>query len=269
MRHSSTVPAWELMGPYPLFNGVTQSNDALGYAHYNSLQVRLERRLKSLDFVVNYTYSNDMESSAYQNAGNFRDANLWLGPSTIDQRHYLNANIVWPLPIGQGQALLRNAHGFLGALVNHWQGVSTFVNATGIPVTINAANLTGAPGCTSYVPEGGQSQAHWINNTESCYGTLNQWQSRTTPLYVGYLRNPGMFSWEQSLQKTFVLPLEGVSVKLGLDCYECSNTPIWGAPNTTLSAVPTLTSSGWSGFGTLTPTNHQVRNLLVSLKIMF
>jgi hypothetical protein len=231
--------------------------------------VRAERRLKSLDLVVNYAYSNNMAATSYLNSGNFRDATLWYGPWSSDQRHYVTANIVWPFPVGQGGALLRQAHGVLGALVNHWQAITTFVNATGTPVTINAANLTGTPGCTSYFPAVGQSQAHWINNNESCYVTLNQWQARTTPLYVGYLRNPGMFLWEQSLQKTFVLPWEGVSMKFAVDCYECSNTPIWGAPNTTLSAVPTVTSSGFSGFGTLTPTNHQVRNLLVSLKIMF
>ena len=266
---SATVSAYQLARPYPLFNGITQSNDPAGYAHYNALQVRFERRIKTVNFIVNYTYANDMQASSYLNSGNFRDATLWYGPWTNDQRHYFTANAVWQLPIGEGGKFLRNAHGFLGALVNHWQGVSAFVIATGTPLAIPASNLTGAPGCTSYVPQGGQTHAHWINNNESCYVTLNQWQARTAPLDVGYLRNPGYLIWNQSLQKTFVLPWEGISAKFGIDCYLCSNTPIWAAPDGTISDVPTPSTTGLTGFGTIAPTNHQVRNLLVSLKIMF
>ena len=151
----------------------------------------------------------------------------------------------------------------------NWQGISTVVRATGTPLAIPASNLTGAAGCTSYVPAGGQTNSHWINNNESCYQTLNQWQTRTAPLLVGYLRNPGYVIWNQSLQKTFVLGWEGTSAKFGIDCYLCSNTPIWGAPDGAISNVPTPSSTGLTGFGTIAPTNHQVRNLLVSLKIMF
>ncbi len=266
---ASTVSAWQLARPYPLFNGITQSNDPAGYAHYNALQVRLERRIKSVNFIVNYIYANDMQASSYLNSGNFRDATLWYGPWSNDQRHFFTSNAVWQLPIGQGGKLLRNAHGFLGALVNHWQGVSTFVRATGTPLAIPASNLTDAPGCTSYYPTDGQTHSHWINNNESCYQTLNQWQARTAPLLVGYLRNPSYLIWNQSLQKTFVLPWEGISTKFGIDCYLCSNTPIWGAPDGTISNVPTPSTTGLTGFGTIAPTNHQIRNLLVSLKIMF
>ena len=38
----------DLTRPYPLFNGITQSNDPLGYSVYNALQARVERRIKTL-----------------------------------------------------------------------------------------------------------------------------------------------------------------------------------------------------------------------------
>lgn len=45
------------MRAYSLFNGVTAIQLPSGTSHYNSLTVRVERRIKTLDFVFNYAYS--------------------------------------------------------------------------------------------------------------------------------------------------------------------------------------------------------------------
>jgi hypothetical protein len=51
---SPNIPAWQLMRQYPLFNGVTQNNNPAGHSVYNALEARVERKLRSLDFVANY-----------------------------------------------------------------------------------------------------------------------------------------------------------------------------------------------------------------------
>ena len=151
---SATLQAYQLMRPQPLFNGVTQGNDPVGYSQYNALQVRFERKIKSLDFVVNYAYANWMDTDSYLNSGNFVDSKLYHGLDSNDVRHFMNSNVIYPLPVGKGQRFLQNAHGALGAVINDWKLDSVLVLYTGTPLAIPSANLTGAPGCTSYVPAG-------------------------------------------------------------------------------------------------------------------
>ena len=115
---SSTIPAWELMRAFPLFNGVTEDRLPIGSSHYNALDARVERRLKSFDFVFNYTYSNWMDRDSYLNSGNFVDANLATQLDGSDRRNYLDTNLAYPIPgIGRG--------GVLGYLTNGWLLSST------------------------------------------------------------------------------------------------------------------------------------------------
>ncbi len=267
---SATVPAWELMRQFPLFNGVTQANDPLGWTIYNALQVRAQRQLKDLDFVLAYTYSNTMYKTQYLNSGNFRDADLWYGPWTNDAPHHLTANVVWPIPIGKGGRILTDAHGFLGQVVNGWMSSFNWVAFSGAPLSAPSYNLVGGPGCTSY-QVAQPTNAVYFNNNESCYQALNVWQPRTAPLYLGYLRIPFEWQMEANLYKNFSLGREGRYVQFGLVGDNFLNHPIWGAPDTTPGDKPTLTPGiGWTGFGAIGDnTNLGPRSCLVYLKIYF
>lgn len=267
---SSTIPAWELMRSYPLFNAVTADLVPSGKSDYNSLHVRMERRLTNLDFVVNYQYSNWVDQNSYLNNGKFRDAKLWRGLDNSDRRHYLDSNIVWPLPIGRGQLLFRNANRALGAVVDNWLVDSVVIWETGGPLGIPGADFSG-PGCTSYTPQGGQTRAHWINNNVKCYHNLGPWEARTTPLQVGYLRNPGAVFWNAAVHKQFVLPREGTFLRFRAEAVNVANHPNFGGPNLNYNVPPSFTPGvGWVGFGTL-PLGSNVANrqLIVSVKFIF
>ena len=93
------------MRPYPLFNGISEATDPAGESDYNSLNVRLERKVANLDFVYNYAYSNWMEATSYLNSGNFVDQKLFRGLDSNDRRHYMNVSMVYPLPFGKGRLL--------------------------------------------------------------------------------------------------------------------------------------------------------------------
>jgi hypothetical protein len=267
---ASTIPQWELVRAYPLFNGVTQSDNPEGTSDYHSLNLRVERKLASVDFVVNYVYSNWMDQNSFLNNGNFRDATLWRGLDSNDRRHNLNANLVWPLPVGQGGLVLRDAKGVLGAVVNHWLVDSAILWGTGTPLGIPSADFYG-PGCTSYVPGGGQTAAHWLNNNVSCYHNLLAWEPRTSPLTVGYLRNPGFFWWDPSIQKRFALPREGMFVQFRMEAVNGANHPLFGGPSLANNTPPSLTPwVGWVGFGTLPLSQTGTpRAVIASLKILF
>lgn len=274
---SATVPAWELMRSYPLFNGITEQQAPVGSSHYNSANVRVERQVKTLDFIFNYAYSNWVDQTSYLNdgiagtrsdgtkdIGAFRDANLWSGLDPNDQRHYIDANVVYPLPSVEQK-------GIVGALLNHWLVDSTVLWGTGMPMAVPSAPLSGAPGCTSYVPAGGQTRAHWFNNNVACYQVLGQWQPRTTPLYIGYLRNPSTFYWNPAFHKQFALPREGMFAQFRMEAVNGANHPTFNGPSQTLSTPPSFTpTTSWTGFGTLPNTQANApRAIIASLRITF
>lgn len=261
---SATIPDWELQRSYPLFNGVIASQEPTGTSHYNSANVRVERQLKSLDFIFNYAYANWMDRDSYLNNGSFIDSSLWSGLDPNDIRNYEDANVVYPLPSTPYK-------GIVGAVLNNWLVDSTVLIGTGNPLAIPSANLSGAPGCTSYTPVGGQTRAHWFNNNVSCYQTLSTWEPRTSPLYIGYLRNPRTFYWNPAFHKQFILPREGSYVEFRMEAVNGANHPNFPGPNETLSSPPQYsTTSSWTGFGTLSTSQEgSPRNILASLRIAF
>lgn len=261
---SSTIQTWELQRSYPLFNGITASQEPTGTSHYNSANVRVERKLKSLDMIFNYAYANWVDRDLYLNTGSFTDSSQWSGLDPNDIRHYIDANVVYPLPSTPFK-------GILGAALNNWLVDSTVLWGTGTPLQLPAANLTGAPGCTSYAPVGGQTRAHWFNNNVSCYQTLTTWQPRTTPLYIGYLRNPQTFYWNPAFHKQFVLPREGSYVEFRMEAINGANHPNFGAPNETLNTPPKYsTTNSWTGFGTLsTSQTGAPRAVIAALRVAF
>ncbi len=267
---SQVIRAWQLTRPYPLFNGVTQSDNPCGESDYHALQVRLERKIRSANFILNYTYSNWMDETRFLNNGEFIDPKPWRGLNTADRRHYISFNGVLPLPFGEGGSLARGASGIWGALLNHWLLDSSIIWGTGTPLEIPAANFYG-PGCTSYMPAGGQTAAQWINNDLSCYHNLQPWEARTTPLSVGAMRDPARFNFNGAVHKRFALPREGMFIQFRVEAVNAANHPGYGGPNLTVSAKPSFTPwVGWTGFGTL-PLNQDgtARVLITSLKILF
>jgi hypothetical protein len=261
---STTIPAWELMRAYPLFNGVVQDAVPSGDSHFNSFNVRVERKLQNLEDRFNYAYANWMDIDSYLNNGSFRDAKLWKGLDPNDQRNYLDANLVYPLPSTRKR-------GILGALANGWLFDSTVMWGTGHPLALPSANLTGAPGCTSYAPQGGQTREHWFNNNESCWTQLVPWQPRTTPLYVGFIREPGFTLWNPAFHKQFPLHREGTYAIFRMEAVNGANHPTFGPASLAIN-TPALyrPTTNWTGFGTLpNAAARNQRQFLTSLKVVF
>lgn len=258
---SATIPAWELMRAYPLFNGVSEERVPSGSSHYNALDVRVERRLRSLDFVFNYTYSNWMDRDSYLNNGNFRDANPTKALDPSDRRNYVDVNFVYPLP-----STTRN--GVVGALANNWLFDSTVLWGTGYPLELPSADYSCGK---SYAPQGSQNRAHWFNNNESCWTNLGTWEPRTTPLYIGVLRDPSIVYWNPAFHKQFALPWEGMFVQFRMEALNGANHPLFGAPSMVNDTPPSYSpSTNWTGFGTLpTSTVNTQRQIIASLKMIF
>ena len=254
----------------PEMGGITELDVPVGYSTFNSLQVRLERRVKDLYFIFNYNFAHQETADQYENSY-IIDPPLFNGPDPQEVVHYVSTALHWPLPIGNGGRFLPNAHGVLGQLLNHWEWNSTVLFQTGFPFqTPSGVNLTGAPGCTSYAAPAGQNQEHWFNNNPACYVYLAQYQLATAPLTVGNVREPSSFAWNAALEKKFALPREGMALEFRVECSYCSNTPQWNNPNTSIYNQETFTPGyGYSGFGAIPLSPYGSRSVQFGLKFMF
>ena len=257
---SATIPQWELQRAYPLFNTVDEQRVPAGSSHFNSLTARVERRVHTLDFVFNYAYANWRDRDAYLNSGNFQDANPTSSLDSADVRNAYTFNVVYPLPSS-------HKSGFVGALANGWLFDSTIQYFTGTPLSLPNATFS----CSSFAPAGGQTRAHWFNNVQSCWSPLGPWQPRTTPLYIGFIRNPALSEWNPAFHKQFALPRQGMFLQFRMEALNGANHPTWGAPNTTLATPATYSpKTNWTGFGTLPTSQSNVpRAVLASLKVIF
>jgi hypothetical protein len=225
----------------------------------------VERRVKNLDFVFNYMYSNWMSTTSYLNSGSYQDAHLWKGLDGADRRNYLDANMVYPLPHIHSNRVLNT-------MANGWLVDNTVIWGTGGPLNLPSADFNwGAPGCTSYAPVGGQTRAHWLNNNQSCWKDRSTWEPQTTPTSVGFIRGPETLIWNASFHKQFALKREGMFVQFRMEAWNAPNHPTWGAAGTNNDNKPVYSpTTSWTGFGTLPTSQANVpRTVIASLKILF
>ena len=148
-------------GPYSFFHDQFASLYAwrnIGTSDYNALQVTYQVRWgANLQGQFNYTYGKSLdEASAAERIGPYEGTggtgndlngggiviNSWdplslRGPSDFNAKHQINANLVYSLPFGKGQALGTNANPLLNALIGGWHASGIFRWTTGFPITID------------------------------------------------------------------------------------------------------------------------------------
>ncbi len=274
-----TVNAWQLDLPFPEYTGVAEQDNPQAYANFNAAQLRLQRKFHTLNFIFNYQYGEMLYADHYLNNGSFRDSKLWYGVGSIDRRHFVDMNVLWPLPVGQGGVLARGVKGVWSGLLSHWQADWVAYWGSGEPVPIPKYDFGGS-GCSSYFPTGGQTREHWINNTVAtvngtpqlaCWQSLADWERLTAPSYMSALRLPGKFLAEGALEKRFYVN-ENLSVQARIEAMNVLNHPGAGTGvNTNIQQLPTCAGVPvCTGFGTLnTGTVSAPRAVVVSLKIFF
>jgi hypothetical protein len=229
---SPLVQAYDLVRPYPLFDGIAETNVPAARYRYDSLQVFAQRRFGSLadagifTFLLSYTFSKSLEQSHRLN-----DWNLAEGPvheiSALDKPQVLAITGFWDLPLGWGRHYFGDVGRLGGALLNGWAVDWTFTYGSGYPVARPVAVFS----CSSYDSPGGQNAGHWFNNTASCYKALGPYQLRTFDDRFTNIRNPAAPQLNISVEKTFWLN-ERWSMQFRGESFNLTNTPILPGPNT-------------------------------------
>jgi hypothetical protein len=151
----------QALRPFPQYCDNLQGlNENHGESHYNSLQVKLEKRFSHGTYaLVSYTLSKTISSGSDDTQ---RDGPTWSGAQGVispfererneviavtDTPHVLSAALVYELPFGSGKKFL-NDGGVKNALAGGWQVSTIFRYSSGQPfffrVGGTACNVPGA-----------------------------------------------------------------------------------------------------------------------------
>jgi hypothetical protein len=273
-QNGSTVSIAQVLSRYPQFpvgyssslwsgsNGIVEQNQNLGSSIFDSVNLRLTRRLShGLSITTNYIYSRLIERVTWLND---TDPAPEKRISPFDHTQRFVTGVSYELPIGKNRAVniqSRWANAVLGGW--HLNGIYTF--QIGAPIAwVNGSSNT--PG--DYVYFGGPLN---LNNREtntaafdtSLFDTKSgdafQYHIRTFSTTFPNLRADGINQWDQSMLKRFAMG-ERAYVQIRVEGFNILNHPTFSAPSTTANS---------SGFGTITAQANRTRTLQLGARIVF
>jgi hypothetical protein len=191
----STIKFDQSRRPYPLFNSVNVFGTD-GKVHYNSAQVELQKRVGTLVFNSNFTWSKNMYNWA--NTENpYAITNNWARDSANREKYWVNS-FTLQFPFGRQQKFLSNIPAVLDYVIGGWtaQGISTFASGTwGSPQYSNSGGNTDPSGTLT---NGGLPDAIRPSQPSGFNKTIDKWFEPTAyaPPPVGRFGNASANSIE-------------------------------------------------------------------------
>ncbi len=272
---SPTVRAANLLVPLNQFGLVGDYTDPYGKSWYDSLQVKLDKRLygarRGLSYQLAYTYSKNMALTSYRNGWPWQDPHPIYNPIGYDRTNIFTLAGEWDLPMGRGaKYIFSNPSRLWGGVINNWRLDWIFSDESGTPVGVPNVWYVGHHG---FVPTGGPTFSQWIYNCngipKDCYTPIPTFGQGNQPDRIGYLRNPYIPNLDLSLQKDFTLT-ESKRLQFRADAFNLMNTPLFPGPNENTSQPPKEVNGRWQGFGTVNLFQQNFPRIIqLSLKLFF
>jgi len=230
-----------------------------GTSAFHALTFSLRRGLTSgLTFDFNYTWSHSIDdgSAAESGAGqqgaaiqNIFNTREFRGSSDFDMRHNVTANVLYPLPIGRGRAVLGGAHGWLNEVVGGWALSSLLRYHSGVPTTVGGelaynANywLSSLAIATQPVSSGLHTDENGSPSMFANTSVSNSFEDEL-PGHTGQrsvLRLPGVFITDMAVTKLFPLPWEGQHIQFRGEAFNVFNSVNFSNPSLSLQAPGTF-----------------------------
>jgi hypothetical protein len=232
--------------------GALSTWSSIGHSNYHALTLSFRQRLKTLTLDFNYTFAHSLDDASglqsesgygnFQTNGSFIPNSLRqhdnYASSDFDVRHSINADFVWQLPIGKGQAFMGNAGKTADAVLGGWQlssiirwntglptGVSPFDEsqwATSWNVQSNTTPTTSVHSCPNK-PKNSAPKIFGGCNVTGVYQSMrNAYPGESGPR--NYVRYPGYFDVDLGISKSFKMPWEGHQLALRWDVFNVTNT---------------------------------------------
>ncbi|HZJ43641.1 MAG TPA: carboxypeptidase-like regulatory domain-containing protein [Pyrinomonadaceae bacterium] len=217
-----------------------------GISNYNSAQVSVRQRLSNdVVFDFNYTLSHSLDdASGLQNAGNFAVASLIFNPLTpesnysnsdFDIRHNITANWLVSLPVGRGKKFLSGSGKLVNGILGGWDVTGIFRWNSGLPNALRPFAFQ--RWATNWQISSGMVR---VRPVETNFGDVNgepNMFADPTAVYQSFrdprpgeagdrnvIRQPGYFSLDTGLHKTFNMPWEGHALTFRWEVFNLTNT---------------------------------------------
>ncbi len=268
-------------------------NDSSGIQRYNALQISVAQRAwKGLQFQTNYTWSKCMSNSLgyfgpfgdeealpggvsqtgfgffFQNAYNAKGD---YGRCISDAASLFNGYLLYDLPFGKGRMFGNNVAPVVNAVLGGWSIASNFTLHTGFALYPHGPDNSGTnsasprPNCVAGVSQSGSGNLTDPNATGGVIGIQLLNPAAVTPAApgtfgtcgAGSFRGPGLATSDLSIVKAFSIS-ERTNFQFLTQFINLTNTPIFGAPNTTAGNT----------FGLVTSSNPG-RQVQFGLKLLF
>lgn len=248
--------------PIPGFNYI-QGSFSGGWANYNALQAKLERRFSRGFYLLNsFTYSKALDNaSGHLETQNGDDSRVHFtqlqqnkAVSGYNQTLNNTLTLVWDLPFGKGQAFGSNWGGAANAVLGGWRLTQITTITSGAPV-----NLRYSPVARQQVASAGTYRPNVVGDPKTANG---EWFNYLNPANVVIVpstesnpfgnvgRNtvvgPGLYQTDLGLHKAFPLPKEGWNIEFRAEFFNLTNRTNFSNPEGNRSATNygTISSTG-------------------------
>jgi len=254
--NGSQVPRSQLLLPYPQYPAdmVVMQNSSSGSDSYNSMNVRIQRRLTAgLSFLMNYTWSKNIEQDSLLNP---TDSHYEKRISTQDYPHHLVIASTYKLPyssFGGSSFLSHMEHVLFGG----WATSGTYLLQWGPPLSWGNVVYLGGPlnlnTRETFKPAfdikrfDRKSEDQPSDNIRTFHSTDPRWRGEKTN------------NIDASLARQLSYR-DRITGELRVEAFNLLNHPVFGDPNLT----PTSSS-----FGLITSQAGESRTLQVSAHIRF
>jgi Carboxypeptidase regulatory-like domain len=286
--------------PYGPFTTIDSNND-VGSASYNSLQVKAETKSAhhGLYALIGYTYAKTLDSGLPDGLGTNPGATYWplpgsngtdWGLSQIDLGQNFTASVIYNLPFGKGQTYGGNWNGFANAVLGGWQ-TNVIVKATsGFPLfvvdnvnqsgvnfqwngdTLNRPNEVGNPmkagpvaaNPTCVAPAQVHTLTNWFNPCAFMAASVGELgDASRAPLY-----GPDFVNVDFSVIKNFPFTFhEGMNLQFRAEFFNLFNHAQFFLPGLSGSGMQDISSP--SSFGVTSATVNNPRVIQFALKLTF
>ncbi len=275
-QNGATTTVSQLLTHFPQFpvgyssaawsgsTGVIEQNLTIGSSYFDSLNVRVQRRLsKGLNVIANYIYSRLIEQDSWLND---TDPRLEKRVSPFDHPHRFVTAVSYELPIGKGQALDLK-HGWANAVAGGWRVTSIYTWQLGGPITWLNGSTT-SPGDYVYYGAPGALQVNARNTNSAAFNTslfatnsanTFAYHIRTFSTTFPNIRQDGLNEWDPSVLKN-VTVTEKSYLQLRFEFFNVLNHATFAAPNTTATNA---------SFGLITSQANRPRTIQMGARFVF
>jgi hypothetical protein len=266
----ATTTRSQMLRPMPQFTGVTLAGTPVGGSSYNSLEIRVNKRLShGLSLTGNYTWSKTIQWTAFREV-QYAAPERVISPN--DRSQHLTVNALYELPFGRGKAIGQNWSKLVNGFLGYWQYNLILESMTGTPTAMPNAMPVRNPA----LPDGQQNYDHWFDTcTLLTNGQRSGCSSASAPVtwvqlkpneLITYsssfpnLRNPWSPQVSMSVFKSFPIR-ERARIEFRAESFNSFNTPIYAGPDTSVTS-PT--------FGVVVRNQENFpRNMQFALRIKF